>query len=95
MLANIATIVNGMTHAELEPIAQTFMVAMFLNPLILNSLIYEVIQFRNRLYGKQETHFSEVNTSHTGEDRRFRQKPPLLEAKHRDFKRSRHGFRVF
>ena len=41
MLANIATIVNGMTHAELEPIAQTFMVAMFLNPLTLNSLMYD------------------------------------------------------
>ena len=41
MLANIATIVNGMTGAELAPIAQTFMVAMFLNPLILNSLMYD------------------------------------------------------
>lgn len=49
----------------------------------------------NQLYGKQETHFNEVNTSHSSEDRRFRQEPPLLEAKHRDFKRSRHGFRVF
>lgn len=49
----------------------------------------------NQLYGKQETHFSEVNTSDSGEDRCIRQEPPLLEAKHRDFKRSGHGFRVF
>ena len=49
----------------------------------------------NRLYGKQETHFNEVNTSHSGEDRRFRQEPPLLETKHRDIKRSRRSFRVF
>lgn len=49
----------------------------------------------NQLYGKQKTHFNEVNTSHSGEDRRFRHKPPLLETKHRDFKRSRRGFRVF
>lgn len=55
----------------------------------------KVIKFMIQLYGKQETHFSKVNTSHTGEDRRFRQEPPLLETKHRDFKRSRHGFRVF